>query len=214
MSSRQQESQLPHLVLASSNIKKLEELRYLLQPYAQLSSVSQFTKDIPAETGLTFIENALIKARAAAQVSGLAAVADDSGLIVPALKGEPGLYSARYAGENASDQDNITAVMQAMRAIGLNEAPAYYHATLVLVRWPEDPDPIIAQGRWHAKLRCLPQGTEGFGYDPIFYVGPDFKVTAAQLTAEVKHEMSHRGKALRSLIAELEQMSFSNSIGN
>lgn len=187
------------MVLASANQGKLVEMQALLQPLGYvLSPLSQWCTDDVEETGLSFVENALIKARHAAKVSSLPALADDSGLCVPALGGAPGLYSARYAGEGASDTDNLEKLLQAMA--GMDQRAAYYHCTLVYVRDAADVAPVVCQGYWHGEIALAPSGDGGFGYDPVFRDTASGK-TAAQLAPDEKHALSHRGKALRQFMA-------------
>lgn len=186
-------------VLASHNQKKVQELQLLLGDVIALSTLADHGIESPIEDGLTFVENALIKARVAARATGLSALADDSGLVVPALDGQPGLYSARYAFEGATDEDNNIALIRALQRRDLSYADAYYNCTLVFIRHGEDPDPMIAQGRWHGRIYPEPKGVNGFGYDPLFYIGPHYEVTAAQLEPQVKASQSHRGIAIRSL---------------
>ncbi len=188
-------------VLASGNTGKLRELQSLLAPLAlDLCAQSELNIDGAAETGLTFVENALLKARHAASESGLPALADDSGLVVPALHGAPGIYSARYAGVGASDADNRARLLSAMEAIG--DRRAYFFCTLVLMQHAEDPAPLIASGRWHGQILTSERGDGGFGYDPIFL--PDgLSQSAAELAPDEKNRQSHRGRALGVLLAQL-----------
>lgn len=191
-----------HMVLASANQGKLIEMQALLQPLGcQLSPLSQWTTDDVPETGLSFVENALIKARHAANIASLPAIADDSGLCVPALNGAPGLYSSRYAGTNASDDDNVTKLLDAMTDI--QQRDAYYHCTIVYVRHADDMAPVVYQGNWHGDIATVRQGQGGFGYDPVFYDIASQK-TAAQLSAQDKHARSHRGKALQQFVSWLQ----------
>jgi XTP/dITP diphosphohydrolase len=158
-------------------------------------------REVP-ETGQTFLENALIKARHAAKETGLPALADDSGLVVAALSGAPGIYSARYAGPDASDQKNCQHLLQAMK--GKTDRAAFFHATIVFLLHAEDPDPVIAQGRWHGEILTQGQGDYGFGYDPLLYLAKH-KKSAAELTTNQKNKLSHRGKALRQLLSNLSK---------
>ena len=190
-------------VLATNNKHKLEELQFMLTEFADVLPLNEFTTEAPDETGLTFVENALIKARAAARASGLPALADDSGLVIPEFGGEPGLYSARYAGPGSSDQDNNQALVDKLNRLELPQVKAHYHSTIVLVRAADDPDPFIAQGRWEGVIKPQALGSQGFGYDPYFYIGPDFEVSAASLESQVKHEMSHRARAVQVPIQSL-----------
>lgn len=191
------------LVLASNNQKKLTELSQLLQPFG-FTLQPQAALKVPeiAETGFTFVENALLKARNACHHTGYAAVADDSGLVVDALDGRPGLYSARYAGEQATDQDNLDKVIHELKALQLSESTARYVCVIVYLRFEFDPAPIICQGFWEGRVVTTPAGDQGFGYDPIFWV-PDHQCTAAQLTAATKNAISHRGQAITQLLKQL-----------
>ncbi|MBT3426193.1 MAG: RdgB/HAM1 family non-canonical purine NTP pyrophosphatase [Gammaproteobacteria bacterium] len=188
------------LVIASSNSHKLAELRMLLPDEIRLHDQSEFDLQTPEETGLTFLENALLKARFASRATGLAALADDSGLAVACLNGAPGIYSSRYAGEKASDLENCDKLLERMSLE--KHRHAHFHCSIVIVRHWQDPDPIIAQGRWHGEITTQKQGSNGFGYDPLFL--PDqLSQTAAQLDAVTKADLSHRGRALTQLKAWL-----------
>ncbi len=189
------------LVLASNNAGKLAEFAQLLAPLG-FAIKSQRELDIPEaeEPFGTFIENALAKARHASQLSGLPALADDSGICVPALGGAPGVQSARYAGEPRSDAANNAKLVNDIAAH--DDKSAYYYCVLVMVRHAEDPQPIIADGVWHGQLIEQPRGQGGFGYDPYFFL-PSLDKTAAELSAEEKNRLSHRGQALRALINKL-----------
>lgn len=192
------------IVLASSNPGKLAEFRALLAPYA-IEVVTQDQLGIaPAEeTGLTFVENAIIKARHASAASGLPALADDSGLEVDALAGAPGVFSARYAGEGAKDADNNHKLLAALENVPDEQRTARYHCILVWMRHDRDPTPLICHGSWEGRILREPRGQGGFGYDPLFWV-PEEEASAAELSAERKNQLSHRGQALRQLIAYLE----------
>lgn len=194
------------LVLASGNTGKLVELRDLLADAGlALHAQSEFgVRDID-ETGLTFVENALLKARHAARETGLPALGDDSGLCVDALGGAPGLYSARYAGAHGDAQANIAKLLDALRDVPDAQRTAHFHAVVVLLRTPEDPQPIIAEGRWPGRILPAPQGDGGFGYDPVF-LDPMLGRSAAQLDAPTKHARSHRGLALATLRARLHEL--------
>ena len=196
-------SEKPKCILATHNAHKLEELQQLLGQYLTLESLSLYSQESPVEDGLTFVENALIKARSAARLSGLPAVADDSGLVIPAFGGAPGLYSSRFAGENATDSQNNQALVERLQAEGLEAVKAHYHCTIVVIRAEKDPDPLIVQGRWQGLIKPTASGDQGFGYDPHFYIGPDFQQSAASLAAPIKNEMSHRGRAVSALIQAL-----------
>ena len=189
------------LVLASNNAGKLAEFAQLLAPLG-FAIKSQRELDIPEaeEPFGTFVENALAKARHASQLSGLPALADDSGICVPALDGAPGVHSARYAGEPRSDAANNAKLVHDIAAY--DDKSAYYYCVLVMVRHAEDPQPIIADGVWHGQLIEQPRGQGGFGYDPYFFL-PSLDKTAAELSAEEKNRLSHRGQALRALINKL-----------
>lgn len=190
--------------LASHNKGKQKEIDEMLRStgYELITSDAVGLPDIE-ETGETFIENALLKARAGAQHTKLPTLADDSGLIVPSLQGAPGVYSARYAGESATSQQNITKLLHALADVPADapERTAYFYCVLVFMNHPSDPMPIIAQGHWHGRIATTPQGDQGFGYDPIFLTRSG--ATAAQLSAAEKHAQSHRGKALQSLLEQL-----------
>lgn len=191
------------LVLASNNKGKLKEIQSILRPL-NMDVVTQTELDIQSvpETGLTFVENAIIKARHAAQKSGLAALADDSGLAVDFLNGQPGIYSARYAGENASDTDNVIKLLAALKGVPAEKRLAQFHCVMVYMRDAQDPTPIICHGSWQGKILSQQQGENGFGYDPIFYVA-SHDCSAAELSQEIKNSLSHRGKALQQLLAAL-----------
>ena len=189
------------LVLASNNAKKMKELNALLAPLG-FEVIPQGQLGIPEaeEPHCTFVENALAKARHAAQLSGLPALADDSGLCVDALGGAPGVYSARYAGEPKSDARNNTKLLADMT--GQRQRQAHFYCVLVLVRSADDPQPIIAEGEWPGEILDAQRGADGFGYDPLFYV-PAFDKTAAELDGAIKNQLSHRGLAMQKLIARL-----------
>lgn len=194
------------LVLASNNAGKLREFGQLLAPL-DFDVVPQSAFDVPEadEPYVTFVENALAKARHCARLTGLPALADDSGLCVSALGGAPGVRSARYAptdgGEAKSDARNNAHLLNTLAAY--QDRRAHYVAVLVFVRHADDPQPIIAEGEWHGEILTTPRGEGGFGYDPLFFV-PDLKASAAELTPETKNAISHRGKALRLLIEKLK----------
>ena len=191
------------VVLATGNPGKLQELRAMLEPLAiEVVPLSQFTRTAVPETGLTFLENAIIKARHAAQLAKLPAIADDSGLEVDGLHGAPGINSARYAGEHASDEDNLRKLLAALSGRKPAERTARYCCALVYMRWEHDPFPLISQASWEGRIAEAPRGKGGFGYDPIFEL-PQRAITVAELPAAEKNELSHRGKALRGLIAQL-----------
>lgn len=154
------------------------------------------------ETGLSFVENAILKARNASQKTGLPAIADDSGLVVSALNGAPGIYSARFAGPKASDEENIEKLLTDLKQVSTANRSAYFHCSLVYMTHAKDPTPLICQGTWHGSILMAPRGKSGFGYDPIFYVTSENK-SAAECSIEIKNQLSHRGQALRALIKKL-----------
>lgn len=190
------------IVLASSNLGKIAEFSQLLcKKNYKIVPQNELNIHDAEETGLTFVENALIKARHASQASGLPALADDTGLVVDALNGAPGLYSARYAGEHGNSEANIAKVLAEME--GIVERRAYFYCCLVYLRHPLDPAPIIATGQLTGYITKEPYGTNGFGYDSIMFL-PDLNCTVAELSAEQKNKLSHRAKALQVLQAELQ----------
>lgn len=194
---------MQRVVLATNNQGKLRELQALLQPLAlEVLPKSLFTRDEVAETGATFIANALIKARHAALASGLPAIADDSGIEVDALDGAPGICSARYAGATASDEDNLQKLLQTVSAVPEARRTARYRCALVYVRSASDVDPVVCEASWEGVITLQPRGTGGFGYDPIFLL-PELGSTAAELSAVHKNQISHRGKALQLLLSAL-----------
>jgi XTP/dITP diphosphohydrolase len=193
------------VVLATNNAGKLREFRELLAPLGyELEPLSQFTKVNAEETGLSFIENAILKARHASQAANLPAIADDSGIEVDALRGAPGIYSARFAGPGASDQANLEKLVHAVRDIPVEQRTARYQCALAFMRWASDPSPLICQASWEGRVVSTPRGAGGFGYDPIFEL-PELGKTAAEISHEEKNLMSHRGKALRDLVSQLRE---------
>lgn len=192
---------MQNIVLATGNQGKVRELRQLLDEFDILPQIEFDVPDIE-ETGLSFVENALLKARNAAQYTALPAIADDSGLEVDALHGAPGIYSSRYAGTNASDQDNIVALLEALRDIPEQQRTARFRCLLVYMRHANDPCPIICPGTWEGYILSEPVGENGFGYDPLFYI-PDLDCSSAQLKPEVKNRISHRALALQKLKREI-----------
>ncbi|AKC79312.1 nucleoside-triphosphate diphosphatase [Xanthomonas arboricola] len=198
---------MKQLVLASGNAGKLEELRAMLAdlPLRIVAQGELGVDDVP-ETGLTFVENALIKARHASAVTGLPALADDSGLIVDALGGAPGLYSARYAGTPTDAQANNAKLLDAMRAVPAERRSARFYAVIVLLRHPEDPQPLIAEGSWEGVITTEPRGTGGFGYNPVF-LDPVHGLTAAEMDTALKNRLSHRAVALATLQHKLHALS-------
>jgi XTP/dITP diphosphohydrolase len=191
------------LVLASSNPGKLRELSALLKDSDyQITPQADFNVPDVAETGTTFVENAIIKARHAAQNTGHAALADDSGIVVDALNGEPGVYSARFAGADASDDANNALLVEKLRSIPEAQRSARYKAVIVYMRNAADPSPIICEGSWEGMIVLEAKGSGGFGYDPYFYL-PAYDCTSAELSADEKNRISHRGQALRLLLERL-----------
>lgn len=194
---------LKKFALASSNPGKVREIQGLLAGLdIEIVPQCTFTATEADETGLTFIENALIKARHAARLSRLPAIADDSGLEVDALAGAPGVRSARYAGPSADDAANNAKLLQALDGIDNPGRTARFRCVMVFLRHPEDPSPLIAQGVWEGRISNHPQGSGGFGYDPLFFV-PERACAAAELDSEDKNHLSHRGKAMRELLGQL-----------
>jgi XTP/dITP diphosphohydrolase len=187
------------LVLASGNQAKLRELSSLLEAlnYRLYPQADFDVPEVP-ETGSTFVENSIIKARNAALHTGLPALADDSGIVVDALDGAPGVYSARFAGAHATDDSNNALLVEKLRGIPAEQRTARYHAVIVYMRHADDPSPIICEGRWEGVIQLEPKGKGGFGYDPYFYL-PDLGCTSAELSAKEKNKISHRGQALRQL---------------
>ncbi len=189
------------VVLASHNAGKLAELHSLFAGInRELIALPDRSAIAPQETAATFVENALIKARHAAELTGLAALADDSGLCVHALSGAPGVRSARYAGEHASDAENNLALLRAMADV--TDRRAYFFCVLVYLREPRDPEPLIAAGRWPGEILHAPRGEHGFGYDPLFF-DPAQRCTSAEMAREVKNKLSHRARAAALLAALL-----------
>lgn len=190
-------------MLASSNRGKLSELNALLAHLnIELRAQSEFDVKAPDETGETFVENALLKARACSVQTHLPAIADDSGLVVPAINGAPGIHSARYAGTQGDDKANNNRLLAALR--DTHDRAAYFYCALVYLRHAHDPAPLIATGRWHGHIVAAPRGRGGFGYDPLFQVDGR-KETSAELTPEVKNAISHRGQAASKLVALLAE---------
>lgn len=188
------------VVLATGNPGKVRELADLLADFG-LNVVAQTELGVESaeETGLTFIENAILKARHAAQITGLPAIADDSGLAVDALGGAPGIYSARYAGVDASDQQNLDKLLVALKDVPQGSRGAQFHCVLVYMRHAEDPTPLVFHGCWAGEITHVAAGEGGFGYDPIFYI-PELGLTAAELSRDEKSAVSHRGKALKLML--------------
>jgi XTP/dITP diphosphohydrolase len=193
------------IVLASNNSGKAAELQAALRPFAiHLLLQADLGIQEVAETGCTFVENALLKARHAARISNLPAMSDDSGLVVAALHGAPGIYSARYAGKQANAAANNNKLLQALRDVPEAQRAAYFYCVLVLMMHADDPTPLICQGKWPGFILHEPCGNAGFGYDPIFYV-PSEKKSAAELSIDKKNNISHRGIALQSLLTLLPE---------
>lgn len=191
------------LVLASSNAGKLREFNSLLADFGfEVIRQADLGVTDAEETGLSFVENALLKARHASQITGLAALADDSGLVVDALGGQPGIYSARFAGQPTNDAANNAKLLEALKNVSAEQRTARFHCCIVLVRHPTDPVPLIAEASWEGMILNAIQGQQGFGYDPLFYV-PTHRCTAAELEATEKNRISHRGQALQRLRALL-----------
>jgi XTP/dITP diphosphohydrolase len=191
------------IVLASSNPGKVREINQMLAGlHLDVVPQSDFKVIDAEETGLTFIENALLKARNAARHTGLPAIADDSGLEVDYLNGAPGIYSARYAGKNASDEQNLQKLLDDLIGVPEQERSARFQCLLVYLRHEFDPTPIICQGTWEGRILIEPRGANGFGYDPVFFV-PTHDCSSAELPPEIKNKLSHRGQALRALVTTL-----------
>jgi XTP/dITP diphosphohydrolase len=193
------------ILLASNNPGKVREIQAILADH-DMEIIPQSVFDIPeaAETGMTFIENAILKARHATKLSGLPAIADDSGLEVDVLAGAPGVYSARYAGEGATDADNNAKLLRELQGVPDEWRTARFRCVMVFLRHERDPSPIIGQGVWEGIILRAVRGEGGFGYDPLFQV-PEQGGTSAELSAAEKNRLSHRGKALRELAARLAE---------
>ncbi|MCK8516861.1 RdgB/HAM1 family non-canonical purine NTP pyrophosphatase [Methylonatrum kenyense] len=191
------------IVFASNNAGKTEEVAAMLRPLGlALLPQSHFHVPEVEETGLSFVENALIKARNACRHTGLPAIGDDSGLEVDALDGEPGIYSSRYAGESATDRDNNTLLLAELAGVPEQERTARFQCVMALLRHADDPTPIICQGTWEGRILTAPDGSGGFGYDPLFYIQAE-GCSAARLNPDNKNRLSHRGQALRQLLERL-----------
>lgn len=192
------------LVVASSNAGKLVEIGEMLADSdIELIAQSALAIEDAEETGSTFVENAILKARHAARRSGLPALGDDSGLCVDALDGAPGLLSARYSGRHGDHAANNAKLLDALAGVAENERTAHFHCTLVLLQSADDPAPLIAEGRWHGRILTAPRGTGGFGYDPVFF-DPQYGIGAAEMESAQKNRLSHRGRALAALRALLQ----------
>ncbi|MCG3883129.1 XTP/dITP diphosphatase [Photobacterium leiognathi] len=192
------------LVLATGNQGKVKEMADLLADFGfDVVAQSDYNVSSVAETGTTFIENAIIKARHAAKETGLPAIADDSGLEVDFLKGAPGIYSARFAGEDASDADNIDKLLAEMKDVPEDQRTARFHCVLVMMRHENDPTPLVCHGSWEGSILTERHGENGFGYDPVFWV-PEDQCASAELAPARKKQLSHRGKALQQLFSALK----------
>tara|TARA_A100001015_G_scaffold146759_1_gene162667 strand:- start:1244 stop:1870 length:627 start_codon:yes stop_codon:yes gene_type:complete len=198
---QQENTQNPEniIILATNNLGKVKELEESLAQHTHCSYIAQSEFAVPEveETGLTFVENALIKARNACSHSGLPSLADDSGLIVPALNDQPGIYSARYAGNARSFDDNINKLLNELDHTAEEDRYAYFVCNIVYLRSAEDPIPLIFQGMWEGRITNEPKGDKGFGYDPVFFV-PEHNCTAAELDLNIKNQISHRAQAIDS----------------
>ncbi len=188
------------IILATSNLGKVRELNSMLDGHYDVVSQTDMEVEEVPETGASFVENALIKARNASSQSKLPALADDSGLVVDSLNGEPGIYSARFAGENATDEDNIVKLLARMD--DEDNRSARFWCAMVYVRYGNDPEPVIVEKSWEGQILRELKGNNGFGYDPIFYL-PELNCTSAQLSAEEKNRISHRGQALQEILKHL-----------
>jgi XTP/dITP diphosphohydrolase len=198
---------MKQIVLASSNQGKVREINQLLADLGlHAHPQSEFGVSDAEETGLTFVENAIIKARNAAHHTGLPAIADDSGIEVDALNGAPGIYSARFAGPGASDRANLEKLLEELQDVPESGRSARFQCLMVYLRHARDPTPIICQGTWEGRILPEPRGDNGFGYDPVFYVATH-DCSSAELAADVKNSLSHRGQALQKLVAALQRAS-------
>jgi len=198
---------MKQIVLASNNPGKVREIGQMLADLdLEVLPQSAFKIEEVEETGLSFVENAILKARHAAANSGLPAIADDSGLEVDALNGAPGIYSARYAGAGATDTQNLQKLLADLEKVPQEQRTARFQCLLVYMRHAQDPTPRIYQGTWEGRITFEPRGESGFGYDPVFFV-PSHNCTSAELAPEVKNALSHRGQALRKLVADLGHVS-------
>ncbi len=200
-------SSLQAIVLASGNPGKIKEIQAILEGHPIVAQ-SAFNVAEADETGSTFVENAIIKARNAALHCKLPAIADDSGLVVDTLNGAPGVISARYAGVGASDPDNVQKLLKELDGIPENQRSARFICVMVFMEHADDPFPVIAQGVWEGRILNHPVGDHGFGYDPVFWV-PEYQCASAELPASVKNALSHRGQALRSLTTLLKARALS-----
>jgi len=197
---------MKQLVLATGNAGKVKEMTEMLQPLGwKVTPQSEFFDSEAEETGLSFIENAILKARYACAKTGLPAIADDSGLEVSALQGQPGIYSSRYAGEEATDQENLQKLLIEMEEVPPCMRQASFYCAMVFCRHANDPTPLVALGRWNGEILHEPVGSGGFGYDPIFFV-PDQGVSSAELTKAQKNTISHRAQALQALVEQMKRL--------
>lgn len=193
------------VVLATGNPGKLREMRAILESASwEVVPQSEFNCPDAIEDGLSFVENAIKKARHACAYTGFPAIADDSGLEVDALQGAPGIYSARYAGEGASDEANLQKLLRAMQNVPAQNRTARFRCVMVYMRHENDPSPLICEGAWEGRIANEKRGDNGFGYDPVFIVS-DLSRHSAELSAEQKNELSHRGQALRALASKLNR---------
>ena len=200
-------SAIKKIVLASGNSGKLREFQQILgHSGMQLLSQRDLGVSDAEETGLSFVENAILKARHASSATGLPALADDSGIEVDALKGRPGIYSARYAGAGASDADNNALLLEQLRDVPDEQRGARFQCVIVFMRHADDPMPFISQGTWHGRILHAASGSQGFGYDPLFHV-PTHGCASAQLEPAIKNSISHRGQALRQLLEHWDSLS-------
>lgn len=197
------------IVLASGNQGKLKEISDILQPFGwQVKKQSEFFSSEAEETGKTFIENAILKARYAAQQTGLPAIADDSGIEVSYLKGRPGIYSSRYSedeyGEQTSDETNLQKLLKELDGVPAEQRQASYYCAMVYVEHADDPTPVIGLGRWYGEILTEKRGDGGFGYDPIFWID-ELQKTSAEIPKEQKNQISHRAQALNALVMQLRR---------
>jgi len=192
---------MKQMVLASGNAGKIREFSQIFSNWdiTVKAQTSLGVSSVP-ETGTTFVENAIIKARHAAKETGLPALADDSGLVVDALKGAPGIYSSRYAGHEATDTDNVDKLLKELD--GVTDRRAHFQCVLVFMQHADDPIPVIAEGKWYGEIATSPRGDGGFGYDPVFWL-PEQNCTAAELDKSIKNSVSHRGQAVKALTEQM-----------
>lgn len=192
------------LVIATGNQGKVDEFKKLLSlSKIEVRTQAEFGLVTPAETGLTFVENSLLKARYVCEKTGMATLADDSGLCVPSLGGAPGIFSSRYAGEGSSDAENIEKLLSSLSSAVGSERMCFFICVLVLLKSKDDVAPYIVSKTWKGEVLETPKGENGFGYDPLFYV-PSYKCSAAQLPSEIKNQVSHRGQAMKKFLADLQ----------